>query len=101
MSRAGIASALLFCLLLASACNTASHFGNVDQELAKDVGVLTYDQAVARWGQPTSVDHADKRFTAYWLKEKTAGVVKERLWLTFDNAEQKLRAYRYTSKPFE
>ena len=101
MTRAALTSALLFCLLLMTACNQASHFGNVDQELAKDVGVLTFDQAVARWGAPTSVTHEDQRFTAYWLKEKSAGVVKERLWLTFDNAEQKLRAYRYTSKPFE
>ncbi|MCF8032701.1 MAG: hypothetical protein K9K66_06960 [Desulfarculaceae bacterium] len=101
MKRAPFISALLLGLLLAMACNTASHFGDIEQGLSQDVGVLTFSQAVERWGQPTSVDHGDKLFTAFWLKEKTGGVVKERLWLTFDNEQKKLRAYRYTSKPFE
>ncbi len=92
---------LLLGLLLITACNSASHFGAVEKELAKDVGVLTFDDAVQRWGKPTSVSKGDKLFTAFWLKEKTGGIVKERLWLTFDNTEEKLRAYRYTSKPFE
>jgi len=100
MTRFAPIAAVLLGLLLLAACESASHFGAVEQELAKDVGVLTFDDAIERWGKPTSVSKGDKLFTAFWLKEKTGGIVKERLWLTFDNAEQKLRAYRYTSKPF-
>ncbi|MCB2193754.1 MAG: hypothetical protein KQI62_19415 [Deltaproteobacteria bacterium] len=93
--------ALAVVALLAMACGGASRFGAVEKNLNQEVGVLTYDEAKDRWGKPTSVSPGEKMFTAYWLKERSAGIVKERLYLTFDNEKKVLRAYRYTSKPFE
>ena len=101
MSRFALAGILLLALLALAACDTASHFGAVETELAKDVGVLTYNQAVERWGPATRVSQGAGQFTAYWQKERAGGVVTERLWLTFDQRTKRLRAYRYTSKPFD
>lgn len=96
------ASALLIlALLLTTACIGISRFGLVEQTLQSEIGVLSYDEAVARWGQPNSVSHDKAMFTAYWSKERSYGWVTDRLWLTFDNEKKLLRAYRYTSKPFE
>lgn len=99
--RPAIISALAALALLAVACGGASRFGAVEESLSKDVGVLTYAEAVDRWGKPTSTSPGDAVFTAYWLKERSGGIIKERLYLTFDNEKKILRAYRYTSKPFE
>lgn len=99
--RLGIITALAVAALLAAACGGASRFGAVEKNLSQEVGVLTYPEAVDRWGKPTSVSPGEKMFTAYWLKERSSGIIKERLYLTFDNEKKILRAYRYTSKPFE
>jgi hypothetical protein len=99
--RLAIIAALALLAALAAACGGASSFGPVEENLHQEVGVLTYDEAVDRWGPPTSLSHGDKLFTAYWLKERSGGIVKERLYLTFDNDKKILRSYRYTSKPFE
>ena len=100
-ARARIMIILLGLALVAAACGGASSFGAVEENLSKEVGVLTYDEALDRWGQPTSLSPGAAMFTAYWLKERSGGIVKERLYLTFDNEKKVLRAYRYTSKPFE
>ncbi|MBU4564614.1 MAG: hypothetical protein KMY53_03195 [Desulfarculus sp.] len=99
--RHAIIAALAGLILLATACGGASRFGAVEESLSKEVGVLTYAEAVDRWGKPTSTSPGQTMFTAYWLKERSGGIVKERLYLTFDNEKKILRAYRYTSKPFE
>jgi len=99
--RPAIIAALAALALLAAACGGASRFGAVEKNLNQEVGVLTYDEAVDRWGRPTSVSPGEAMFTAYWLKERSGGIIKERLYLTFDNEKKILRAYRYTSKPFE
>lgn len=99
--RHAIIAALAGLALLAAACGGASRFGAVEKNLNQEVGVLTYDEAVDRWGKPTSTLPGEKMFTAYWLKERSGGIAKERLYLTFDNEKKILRAYRYTSKPFE
>ena len=99
--RHTIIAALAALALLAASCGGVSRFGAVENNLSKDVGVLTYDEAVDRWGKPTSLSPGDSMFTAYWLKERSGGIVKERLYLTFDNEKKVMRAYRYTSKPFE
>lgn len=95
------AMALILSLVLLAACGSASRFGAVEESLQSEIGVLSYGEAVARWGQPTSVSRGEQYFTAFWLKERSGGIVKDRLWLTFDNQKKLLRAYRYTSKPFE
>lgn len=99
--RPAMIAALLGLALLATACGGASRFGAVEDSLSKEVGTLTYPEAVDRWGKPTSLSPGESMFTAYWLKERSGGIVKERLYLTFDNEKKVLRAYRYTSKPFE
>ncbi|MBU1275140.1 MAG: hypothetical protein KJ720_07165 [Proteobacteria bacterium] len=99
--RPVIIVALAMLAVLAASCGGVSRFGAVEESLSKDVGVLTYSEAVDRWGKPTSLSPGDAVFTAYWLKERSGGLVKERLYLTFDNEKKILRAYRYTSKPFE
>lgn len=93
-------AALAVLALLASACGGASRFGAVENNLSQEVGVLTYAEAVDRWGPPTSTSPGQSMFTAFWLKERSGGIIKERLYLTFDNEKKILRAYRYTSKPF-
>ena len=100
-TRWAVIFGLLLSLLLVAACGGPSRFGAVEQSLSNEIGVLTYDQAVQRWGQPTSISRGKRLFTAYWLKERSGGIVKERLWLTFYNDSQTLRSYRYTSKPFD
>ena len=99
--RTAIVAILCLALALTASCAGVGSFGAVEEGLSKDVGVLTYDEAVDRWGKPTSTSPGEKMFTAYWLKERSGGLVKERLYLTFDNEKKILRAYRYTSKPFE
>lgn len=73
----------------------------METTLNNEIGRLTYPEALTRWGQPTSRSAGKEYFTAYWLKERSAGLIKERLYLTFDNEKKILRAFRYTSKPFE
>ncbi|RJX28243.1 MAG: hypothetical protein C4525_16925 [Desulfarculus sp.] len=92
---------LILALFLLAACAGVSRFGAVEESLQSEIGVLSYDEAVARWGQPSTVSQGKTMFTAYWLKERSRGWVKDRLWLTFDNEKKLLRAFRYTSKPFE
>ncbi|MBU1157254.1 MAG: hypothetical protein KKH66_10225 [Proteobacteria bacterium] len=99
--RHAIIAVLLGLALLAASCGGMSSFGAVENNLSQEVGVLTYAEAVDRWGKPTSTSPGESMFTAYWLKERSGGIVKERLYLTFDNEKKVLRAYRYTSKPFE
>lgn len=99
--RPAIIVALAALAFLAGSCGGVSRFGAVENNLSREVGVLTYAEAVDRWGKPTSTSPGEAVFTAYWLKERSGGIVKERLYLTFDNEKKILRAYRYTSKPFE
>ena len=99
--RHTIIAALAALALLAASCGGVSRFGAVEKNLSQEVGVLTYAEAKDRWGKPTSTSPGEAMFTAYWLKERSGGLVKERLYLTFDNEKKILRAYRYTSKPFE
>lgn len=99
MPKTRLAAASLFLALLLAACAGPSKFGRVEETLSQDVGVLTYDQAVDRWGPPTALDRGQSHFTAYWLKPAT--IADEKLWLTFDNQRQVLRSYRYLQRPFE
>lgn len=92
---------LVLALVLLAACAGVSRFGALEESLQSEIGVLSYGEAVARWGQPTSVSRGEQYFSVFWLKERSGGIVKDRLWLTFDNEKKLLRAYRYTSKPFE
>jgi hypothetical protein len=90
------------CLLtLAAGCVGPSRFGDVEQGLDQELGRLTYQDALDRWGEPISVDRGEQLFTAFWEKKRSAGLITERLHLTFDNAKQVLRAYRYSQKPLE
>ena len=93
--------AVLACVTLLAACAQPSRFGAVESQLQSELGVLSFSEAQARWGKPTSVSQGKEYFTAYWLKERSNGLVKDRLYLTFDNDKKLLRAYRFTSKPFE
>ncbi|MBI5522553.1 MAG: hypothetical protein HY910_07995 [Desulfarculus sp.] len=95
---------LLLALLLAVVvlgCAGPSRFGNIEQILAMEVGRMTYEQALDRWGEPTSLDKGDRLFTALWERQRSGGLVTERVFLTFDNRNQVMRSYRYYSKPFE
>ena len=97
-------ASLLWVLMLTAVawgCAGPSRFGNIEQILAMEVGRMTYEQALDRWGEPTSLDRGDKLFTALWERQRSAGFVTERVFLTFDNQHQVMRSYRYYSKPFE
>lgn len=100
MNKAVLSAAGLLALTLAG-CAGPSRFGNIENILAMEVGRMTYDEALDRWGEPTSVDNGDRLFTALWERHRSSGFVTERLYLTFDNASQVMRSYRYYSKPFE
>ncbi|MCA1988800.1 MAG: hypothetical protein LDL07_06585 [Desulfarculus sp.] len=101
MARA-IGLLMAACLLaLAAGCVGPSRFGDVEQGLDHELGQLTYQDALDRWGEPISVDRGEQLFTAFWEKKRGSGLITERLYLTFDNAKQVLRAYRYSQKPLE
>ncbi len=101
MARA-IRLSLVVCLLvLAAGCVGPSRFGDVEQGLDQELGQLTYEEAQDRWGEPLSLDKGETLFTAFWEKKRSSGLITERLYLTFDNAKQVLRAYRYSQKPLE
>jgi hypothetical protein len=87
--------------LAATGCAGPSRFGNIEQTLSQEVGRMTYEEALDRWGEPTSLDKGAKLFTAFWQRQRSSGFVTERLYLTFDNQSQVMRSYRYYSKPFE
>ena len=88
-------------LVLAAGCVGPSRFGDVEQGLDQELGQLTYEEAQDRWGEPLSLDKGETLFTAFWEKKRSSGLITERLYLTFDNAKQVLRAYRYSQKPLE
>lgn len=92
-------TALLACLLMG--CATTSRFGDVENELAAAAGVITLEEAIDRWGEPTSLSQGELLTVAYWEHKKQSGFVTERLYLTFDNGAKKMKAYRYYRKPFE
>jgi hypothetical protein len=92
---------LLFAACLLAGCGGASRFGNVEQELAEYAGKMTMEDAVDRWGEPTSVSEGELLTVAYWERKRSSGMVTERLYLTFDNNTKKLKAYRYYEKPFD
>lgn len=101
MARA-MRSILAVCLLaLAAGCVGPSRFGDMERGLDQELGQLTYQDALERWGEPASVDRGETLFTAFWEKKRSSGLITERLYLTFDNAKQVLRAYRYSQKPLE
>lgn len=101
MARA-IGLVLVICLLaLAAGCVGPSRFGDVEQGLDQELGQMTYQEALDRWGDPLSLDKGETLFTAFWEKKRSSGLITERLYLTFDNAQQVLRAYRYSQKPLE
>ncbi|MFH1035827.1 MAG: hypothetical protein V1806_15075 [Pseudomonadota bacterium] len=105
MRNAQLRSSLLLALaltlaLLLTGCAGPSRFGDIEQTLAQEVGVMTYEEALDRWGEPASVDRGATLFTALWQRQRSAGIVTERLYLTFDNNGQVMRSYRYISKPF-
>ena len=54
-----------------------------------------------RWGRPDSVDKGPQLFTAFWQRKRSAGLIVERLYLTFDQRTQVLKAYRYNQQAFE
>lgn len=93
-------SLTLLLVLLAAGCGGASRFGNIEATLAQEVGRMTYEEAQDRWGEPTSLDRGPTLFTALWERQRSSGIVTERLYLTFDNQAQVMRSYRYYSKPF-
>ncbi len=95
-----VAAGLLGACLLAG-CASASRFGNVEQELAEYVGKITLDDAIDRYGEPTSVSEGELLTVAYWERKRSGGMVTERLYLTFDNHTKKLKVYRYNEKAFE
>ncbi|MFZ5585701.1 MAG: hypothetical protein ACOZHQ_07225 [Thermodesulfobacteriota bacterium] len=92
---------LALVLALAAGCVGPSRFGDVEKGLEADLGKLSYEDAVDRWGEPASLDRGDQLFTAFWEKKRSSGLITERLYLTFDNAKKLLRAYRYSQKPLE
>lgn len=100
MPRLG-ALALLLATLALAACAGPSRFGNVEETLAQDVGRMTYEEALDRWGEPTTLSQGGQLFTAMWERKRTAGTVTERMYLTFDNDSKVMHSYRYISKPFE
>ncbi len=103
MSKTLLKTSLLLTMLLglvAAGCAGPSRFGNIEQTLAQEVGRMTYEEALDRWGEPTSLDKGGQLFTALWERQRSAGMVTERLYLTFDNQAQVMRSYRYYSKPF-
>ena len=97
----GALLAAFLLILLSTGCVGPSRFGPVEELLAQDVGRLTYEEAVDRWGQPNSVDRGPRLFTAYWIRKRAVNMLTERLYLTFDNQAQVLRSYRYQQQPFE
>lgn len=101
MARA-IPLLLAICLLaLVAGCVGPSRFGDMEKGLDQDLGQMTYQEAMDRWGEPLGVDKGEALFTAFWEKKRSSGLITERLYLTFDNAKQVLRAYRYSQKPLE
>lgn len=92
---------LVFCLALLAGCATTSRFGDVENELAAAAGVMTLEEAIDRWGQPTTIDRGELLTVAYWEAKKQSGFAVERLYLTFDNGTKKMKAYRYQRKPFD
>lgn len=97
--RPAIIAALAVVALLAASCGGVSLSGAVEGSLSKNAGGPSYSKTFDRRDKPSSLSPGDAVFTAYWLKERSGGLVKERLYLTFDNEKKILRAYRYTSKP--
>lgn len=93
--------ALAATLALTAGCVGPSRFGDMEKGLDADLGRMTYEDALDRWGEPASVDRGPQLFTAFWEKKRSSGLITERLYLTFDNAKQLLKAYRYSQKPLE
>lgn len=101
MTRRMTATLLVLLMALAAGCVGPSRFGDVEKGLEADLGKLSYEDAVDRWGEPASQDRGDQLFTAFWEKKRSSGLITERLYLTFDNEKKLLRAYRYSQKPLE
>lgn len=97
----GLAGACLMLACLLAGCSGPSRFGNVEQELAEYAGKMTLEDAIDRWGEPTSLSEGELLTVAYWERKRSGGMVTERLYLTFDNNTKKLKAYRYNEKPFD
>lgn len=92
---------LLLALGMLGGCASPSQFGNVEQELVTATGIMTLEEALDRWGAPNSLDEGEFLTVAFWERKKKSGFVVERMYLTFDNKTQKLKAYRYYEKAFE
>ena len=96
-----LVSMLLVAACLLAGCTDASRFGTVEQELAECAGKITLEDAIDRWGEPSSISEGDLLTLAYWEHKRSSGLVTERLYLTFDNNTKTLKVYRYYEKTFE
>lgn len=101
MARRRASILLILLLTLCAGCVGPSRFGDMEKGLDADLGQMTYEDAVDRWGEPASLDRGPELFTAFWEKKRSSGLITERLYLTFDNGKKLLRAYRYSQKPLE
>lgn len=84
--------------------NTKTELQNLYKELDASINIMTYDDALMRWGEPSSVTQGEEIFVVTWRKEKESKAVlpfRESLFvvpisrgselrLTFDKSTKKM-----------
>lgn len=90
---------LITILLIAAGCGLT--FQEMSAELKAGMGKMTYAEAKEKWGEPTEERETQDGLLATWIMPRSAGLIQEELYLTFDKQNQKLRAYRLVSGPPE
>jgi hypothetical protein len=84
--------------------NTKTELQNFYKELDASINIMTYDDALMRWGEPSSVTQGEEIFIVTWRKEKEIKAVRtfreslfvvpisrgSELRLTFDKSTKKM-----------
>lgn len=102
---------LLLILLIFVACASSrkAQLQEFYKRLDSNIGIMTYDDAIMRWGEPTSTTKGENIFVVTWGSEKSGTAVIPwrgtiftapishgwKLRLTFDKTTQKMINWYY------
>jgi len=65
----------LFFIMACASNNTKTELQNFYKELDTKINIMTYDEALMRWGEPSSVVEGDEMFLVTWREEKSSKAV--------------------------
>lgn len=90
---------LLLLLLLTLTMGCGITYDVSTKDLEDGLGKMTFEQAKAKWGEPTKVATEGGMISAFWDKSSHDGFIPQELYLKFSENDKVMREYRFVYMP--